>query len=157
MTLGAARPLAEAKGKSLMARPLLIWFADEARDWMAMCTSNICPKSQRILTIKQPIGVGRRYYTRETSYAERFTRKAGSSGLRRVVPLSSNLWRTPFAALALAELAHQAGIPAGVLNVVWTKTQKHCGVCTGILRCVNLIHWVQARLANWCYPKCAKP
>jgi succinate-semialdehyde dehydrogenase/glutarate-semialdehyde dehydrogenase len=83
-------------------------------------------KDKRILTIKQPIGVVAAI-TPWTFPIAMITRKAGpalAAGCTIVIKPSDE---TPLCALALAELAHQAGIPAGVLNVVVGQDAKAIG------------------------------
>ncbi len=72
---------------------------------------------KRLLVIKQPIGVTAAI-TPWNFPAAMITRKAGpalAAGCTMVLKPAS---QTPFSALALAELANRAGIPAGVFNVV---------------------------------------
>ena len=72
---------------------------------------------QRIVVIKQPIGVTAAI-TPWNFPSSMITRKAGAAlaaGCTMVVKPAS---ATPYSALALAELAERAGIPAGVFNVI---------------------------------------
>ena len=116
MTLGQGKPLAEAKGEIAYAASFLKWFAEEAR--RAYGDTIPAPKpGQRIVVIKQPIGVTAAI-TPWNFPSSMITRKAGAAlaaGCTMVVKPAS---ATPYSALALAELAQRAGIPAGVFSVI---------------------------------------
>ncbi len=116
MTLEQGKPLAEAKGEIAYAASFLKWFAEEAR--RAYGDTIPAPKAgQRIVVIKQPIGVTAAI-TPWNFPSSMITRKAGAAlaaGCTMVVKPAS---ATPYSALALAELAERAGIPAGVFNVI---------------------------------------
>ncbi|TYL46505.1 NAD-dependent succinate-semialdehyde dehydrogenase [Marinomonas sp. IMCC 4694] len=125
MTLEQGKPFAEAKGEVAYGASFIDWFADEAR----RLNGDVMPtfaKDKRVLTIKQPIGVVAAITPWNFPIAM-ITRKAGpalAAGCAIVIKPSDE---TPLCALALAELAHQAGIPAGVLNVVVGKDAKAIG------------------------------
>lgn len=130
MTLEQGKPFTEAKGEVAYGASFIDWFADEAR----RLNGDVIPtfaKDKRILTIKQPIGVVAAITPWNFPIAM-ITRKAGpalAAGCAIVIKPSDE---TPLCALALAELAHQAGIPAGILNVVVGKDAKAIGgVLTG--------------------------
>ncbi|VDA09566.1 Succinate-semialdehyde dehydrogenase [NADP(+)] GabD [Klebsiella pneumoniae] len=115
MTLEQGKPLAEAKGEISYAA-FIEWFAEEGK----RIYGDTIPGHQadkRLLVIKQPIGVTAAI-TPWNFPAAMITRKAGpalAAGCTMVLKPAS---QTPFSALALAELANRAGIPAGVFNVV---------------------------------------
>ncbi len=116
MTLEQGKPLAEAQGEIAYAASFLEWFAEEAK----RVYGDTIPGHQsdkRLIVIKQPIGVCAAI-TPWNFPSAMITRKAGpalAAGCTMVLKPAS---QTPFSALALAELAERAGIPAGVLNVV---------------------------------------
>lgn len=116
MTLEQGKPLAEAKGEITYAASFIEWFAEEGK----RIYGDTIPGHQadkRLLVIKQPIGVTAAI-TPWNFPAAMITRKAGpalAAGCTMVVKPAS---QTPFSALALAALAHRAGIPAGVFSVV---------------------------------------
>jgi len=116
MTLEQGKPLAEAKGEISYAASFLEWFAEEAK----RVYGDVIPGHQpdkRLIVMKQPIGVTAAI-TPWNFPAAMITRKAGpalAAGCTMVLKPAS---QTPFSALALAELSHRAGIPAGVFNVV---------------------------------------
>lgn len=116
MTLEQGKPLVEAKGEIAYAASFIEWFAEEAK----RVYGDIIPApqtDQRLLVMKQPIGVTAAI-TPWNFPAAMITRKAGpalAAGCTMVLKPAS---QTPYAALALAELAQRAGIPKGVFNVV---------------------------------------
>jgi succinate-semialdehyde dehydrogenase / glutarate-semialdehyde dehydrogenase len=116
MTAEQGKPLAEAKGEIAYAASFLEWFAEEAR----RVYGDTMPHPQadkRILVLKEPVGVCAAI-TPWNFPAAMLTRKAGpalAAGCTLVVKPAP---QTPLTALALAELARRAGVPAGVLNVV---------------------------------------
>ncbi|HXV35916.1 MAG TPA: NAD-dependent succinate-semialdehyde dehydrogenase [Myxococcota bacterium] len=116
MTLEQGKPLAESRGEILYAASFVQWFAEEGkRTYGDVIPSHGADK--RIVTLKQPIGVVAAI-TPWNFPSAMITRKVGpalAAGCPVVVKPAKN---TPLSALALAELADRAGLPAGVLNVV---------------------------------------
>ena len=116
MTIEQGKPLAEAKGEIAYAASFIEWFAEEAK----RIYGDTIPGHQadkRLIVIKQPIGVTAAI-TPWNFPAAMITRKAGpalAAGCTMVLKPAS---QTPYSALALAELATRAGIPAGVFSVV---------------------------------------
>jgi succinate-semialdehyde dehydrogenase/glutarate-semialdehyde dehydrogenase len=116
MTTEQGKPLAESMGEIAYGAAFIEWFAEEAR----RVYGEVIPPHQadkRLLVIKQPVGVCAAI-TPWNFPCAMITRKAGpalAAGCTMVVKPAS---QTPFSALALAELAHRAGIPPGVFNVV---------------------------------------
>ena len=124
MTAEQGKPFDEARGEIRYAASFIEWFAEEAK---RIYGDTIPPhqKDKRILVLKQPVGVCAAI-TPWNFPAAMITRKAApalAAGCTMVVKPAS---ATPFSALALAELAHRAGIPPGVFNVV-TGTAKEIG------------------------------
>ena len=116
MTLEQGKPLNEAKGEIAYAASFIEWFAEEGK----RTYGDIIPTHKadaRIVVTKEPIGVVAAI-TPWNFPAAMITRKCGpalAAGCGFVVRPASE---TPFSALALAVLAAQAGIPAGVFNVI---------------------------------------
>jgi succinate-semialdehyde dehydrogenase/glutarate-semialdehyde dehydrogenase len=116
MTREQGKPLAEAKGEVAYAASFIEWFAEEAK----RVYGEIIPSPRtdaRLLAIRQPVGVCAAI-TPWNFPAAMITRKAApalAAGCTMVVKPAP---QTPLTALALAELARRAGIPAGVFNVV---------------------------------------
>jgi succinate-semialdehyde dehydrogenase/glutarate-semialdehyde dehydrogenase len=119
MTTEQGKPLAESRGEITYAASFLEWFSEEAKrvygDTIPAPTSD-----RRIIVLKQPIGVCAAI-TPWNFPSAMITRKAGAAlaaGCTMVLKPASS---TPYSALALAELAHRAGVPRGVFNVVTGK------------------------------------
>ncbi|UVE19171.1 NAD-dependent succinate-semialdehyde dehydrogenase [Pseudomonas sp. LS44] len=130
ITLEEGKPLAEARGEIDYAASFLQWFSEEAK----RVRGDVIPApkdSQRIVALKQPIGVCAAI-TPWNFPAAMITRKAGpalAAGCSMVVKPAS---QTPLTALALAELAQRAGVPAGVFSVVTGNATRPVGnVLTG--------------------------
>lgn len=110
------KPLAEAKGEIAYAASFIEWFAEEGK----RAYGEVVPAhamDRRIVTLKQGIGVVAAI-TPWNFPSAMITRKLGpalAAGCTLVLKPAS---ATPFSALALAALAGEAGIPAGVFNVV---------------------------------------
>src|SRR3954470_3292723 len=116
MTIEQGKPLAESRGEVMYAASFLEWFGEEAKRVYGDTIPGHQP-DKRIVVLKQPIGVVG-CITPWNFPLAMITRKAGpaiASGCTVVLKPAS---QTPFSALALAELAERAGLPAGVLNIV---------------------------------------
>ncbi len=125
MTAEQGKPLAEARGEVIYGASFIEWFAEEAK----RIYGDVIPApgtDRRILTIKQPIGVVGAITPWNFPIAM-ITRKVApalAAGCTVVVKPSED---TPLSALALADLAAQAGIPSGVFNVVTTTDSAAVG------------------------------
>ena len=116
MTMEQGKPVTESRGEVAYAASFLEWFGEEAkRVYGDTIPGHLGDK--RIIVLKQPIGVVA-CITPWNFPLAMITRKAGpalASGCTVVLKPAS---QTPFSALALAELAERAGVPAGVFNIV---------------------------------------
>ncbi|MGY8524558.1 NAD-dependent succinate-semialdehyde dehydrogenase [Paracidovorax citrulli] len=116
LTAEQGKPLAEAKGEILSNAAYLEWFAEEAK----RVYGDLMPPTNagsRVVVMKQPVGVCAAI-TPWNFPNGMITRKAGpalAAGCTMVLKPAS---KTPLSALALAELAQRAGVPAGVFSVV---------------------------------------
>ena len=129
MTTEQGKPLAEAKGEIAYAASFIEWFAEETKRIYGDTIPGHQP-DKRLIVIKQPIGVTAAI-TPWNFPAAMITRKAGpalAAGCTMVLKPAS---QTPYSALALVELAHRAGIPAGVLSVVTGSAGEVGGELTG--------------------------
>ena len=116
MTSEQGKPLAEARGEILYAASFIEWFAEEGKRVYGD-TIPTHAADKRIMVTKEPIGVCVAITPWNVPSAM-ITRKAGpalAAGCPMIVRPAD---LTPFSALALAELAHRAGIPAGVFQVI---------------------------------------
>ena len=116
LTAEQGKPLAEARGEIAYGASYIEWYAEEAR----RIYGDTIPTHQndkRVLVIKEPIGVCAAVTPWNFPNAM-ITRKAApalAAGCPIVVKPAS---QTPLSALAIAELAHRAGVPAGVFSVI---------------------------------------
>ena len=128
MTAEQGKVLAESRGEIAYAASFIEWFAEEGR----RAYGDIIPLPQtdrRGVVIKQPVGVVGAI-TPWNFPAAMITRKAGPAlavGCAIVIKPASE---TPLTALALAELAHRVGLPAGLLNVLVGSSTEIGGVIT---------------------------
>ncbi len=125
ITLEGGKPLAEAKGEAAYGASFAEWFGEEAKRAYGR-TIPTTTAARRYVTIKQPIGVCAAITPWNFPMAM-ITRKAApalAAGCTIVLKPPS---QTPLTALALAELAERAGVPAGVFNVVTTNRAAEVG------------------------------
>jgi succinate-semialdehyde dehydrogenase / glutarate-semialdehyde dehydrogenase len=122
------KPLAEARGEVGYAASFLEWFAEEAKRMYGDIIPSPRPDSKIVVT-REPIGVVAAITPWNFPLAM-ITRKAGpalAAGCTMVLKPSEE---TPLSAFALAVLAEQAGIPAGVFNIVSGDAVAIGGVLT---------------------------
>ncbi len=116
MTLEQGKPLPEARGEIVYAASFIEWFAEEGKrvdgEILQATATN-----QQLLTLRQPIGVCAAI-TPWNFPAAMITRKAGPALAAGCSMLVKPAESTPFTALALGVLALEAGIPAGVLQIL---------------------------------------
>jgi succinate-semialdehyde dehydrogenase/glutarate-semialdehyde dehydrogenase len=132
MTAEQGKPLAESKGEIAYAASFVEWFAEEAK----RVYGDVIPGHQadkRILVLRQPVGVIAAI-TPWNFPAAMITRKVAPALAAGCTAVCKPATQTPCSALALAELAHRAGIPAGVLNIVTGPAKEIGGVLTGDAR-----------------------
>ncbi|MDS4072368.1 MAG: NAD-dependent succinate-semialdehyde dehydrogenase [Defluviicoccus sp.] len=130
MTLEQGKPLAESRGEIAYGAAFVEWFAEEAK----RIEGDIIPATvpgRRLFALKEPIGVTAAITPWNFPIAM-ITRKVApalAAGCTSVVKPSK---LTPLSALALAELANEAGVPAGVLNIVPSAAAATVGheLCT---------------------------
>ncbi|PJE44969.1 MAG: succinate-semialdehyde dehydrogenase I [Pseudomonas sp.] len=116
MTAEQGKPLAEARGEIAYAASFIEWFAEEAK----RAYGDVIPAhagDKRILVQKEPVGVTAAI-TPWNFPSAMITRKAGPALAVGCAMVLKPAPQTPFSALALAALAEQAGIPAGLLSVI---------------------------------------
>jgi succinate-semialdehyde dehydrogenase/glutarate-semialdehyde dehydrogenase len=116
MTLEQGKPLVESRGEVGYAAGFLEWFGEEAK----RVYGDTIPAHQadkRLVVIKEPVGVVA-CITPWNFPLAMITRKVGPALAAGCTVVLKPASQTPFSALALAELAERAGVPAGVFNVV---------------------------------------
>lgn len=119
ITLEQGKPLTEARGEIAYANSFIKWFAEEAKRIYGE-TIPASSSSKRILIQKQPVGVVAAI-TPWNFPAAMITRKVAPALAAGCTVVIKPAPATPLTALLLAECAHEAGIPAGVINVVTTN------------------------------------
>jgi succinate-semialdehyde dehydrogenase/glutarate-semialdehyde dehydrogenase len=128
MTAEQGKPLAEAKGEIAYAAAYLEWFAEEAK----RAYGDVIPSpfaDRRIVVTKEPVGVCAAI-TPWNFPSAMITRKAGPALAAGCTMILKPAEQTPLSALALAELAERAGVPAGVFSVVTGNARAIGGVLT---------------------------
>jgi succinate-semialdehyde dehydrogenase/glutarate-semialdehyde dehydrogenase len=122
LTSEQGKPLREAVAEVVSGAAFIEWFAEEAR----RTYGEVIPTpshDRRIVTIRQPIGVCAAItpWNFPNTIITRKVAAALAAGCTMIVRPDD---KTPFSALALAELASRAGIPRGVFNVVTGSPQE---------------------------------
>lgn len=125
MTAEGGKPLAEAKGEVLYAASFIKWFAEEGRRAYGR-TIPTTVASRRYVTIRQPVGVVAAI-TPWNFPAAMITRKAGPALAAGCTMVLKPPMQTPLTAIALAELAAEAGVAPGVFNIVTTSRAREVG------------------------------
>ncbi len=129
MTLEQGKPLAEARGEVQYAASFVEWFAEEGK----RAYGELIPthkQDARILVSREPVGVVAAI-TPWNFPAAMITRKAAPALAAGCSFICKPAEDTPLSALALAELAHRAGIPAGVFNILTGDPRALGSVLTG--------------------------
>ncbi|XP_071391439.1 succinate-semialdehyde dehydrogenase, mitochondrial isoform X2 [Centroberyx affinis] len=122
ITFECGKPMKESLGEIAYAASFLEWFSEEARRTYGDVVPSAA-KDRKILLLKQPVGVAS-IITPWNFPSAMITRKVGAALAAGCTVVVKPAEDTPLSALALAELAGQAGIPAGVFNVVPCSREK---------------------------------
>ncbi|KIW84809.1 hypothetical protein AYO21_09072 [Fonsecaea monophora] len=120
ITLETGKPLYEARAEVIYACSFLEWFAGEAERTHGenILTAN---RKQRLVTMKQPIGVVGCLMPWNYPMAM-ITRKASAAIAAGCTTIWKPAGETPLSAGAMAVLAMEAGIPAGVIQIITSLT-----------------------------------
>ena len=154
MTAEQGKPLAEARGEITYAASFVEWYAEEAK----RVYGDVIPGHQpdkRILVLRQPVGVVAAI-TPWNFPAAMITRKVAPALAAGCTAVVKPAIQTPYSALALAELAHRAGIPAGVINVITGPAREIGGVLTGDARVRKLSFTGSTEIGKLLMAQCAK-
>ena len=126
MTAEQGKPLAEARGEVAYAASFIEWFAEEAKRVYGETIPGHQP-DKRIIVQKEPVGVTAAI-TPWNFPAAMITRKAAPALAAGCAMVLKPAPQTPFSALALAALAEQAGLPAGLfsclMTLIWMRRLK---------------------------------
>jgi succinate-semialdehyde dehydrogenase/glutarate-semialdehyde dehydrogenase len=126
MTAEQGKPLPEAKGEVAYGASFVEWFAEEAK----RVNGETLPQfdnSRRLMVLKQPIGVCAAITPWNFPLAM-ITRKVAPALAAGCTVIIKPAELTPLTALAAAELAIRAGIPAGVLNMITADADNSIAV-----------------------------
>jgi succinate-semialdehyde dehydrogenase / glutarate-semialdehyde dehydrogenase len=126
MTAEQGKPLPEAKGEVAYGASFVEWFAEEAK----RVNGETLPQfdnNRRLMVLKQPIGVCAAITPWNFPLAM-ITRKVAPALAAGCTVIIKPAELTPLTALAAAELAIRAGIPAGVLNMVTADADNSIAV-----------------------------
>jgi len=124
LTAEQGKPLAEARGEVNYAASFIEWFSEEAK----RVYGEVIPApmtDRRLLVLKQPVGVTAAITPWNFPIAM-ITRKAAPALAAGCSMIIKPAEQTPLCAIALAVLAEEAGVPAGVLQVI-TGNARHIG------------------------------
>lgn len=116
ITLESGKPLKEAAGEVAYGNSFIEWFSEEARRIHGEVIDSPV-KSKELIFIRRPIGVTA-LITPWNFPMAMITRKAGAALAAGCTCLIKPAQDTPLTALAIAALADEAGLPAGVINVI---------------------------------------
>ena len=116
LTTEQGKPLAEAKGEVTIGAAYVEWFAEEAKRVYGDVIPTI-GNDRRLVVTKEPVGVCGAI-TPWNFPCSMITRKVSPALAAGCTVVIKPAEATPYSAFALAELAHRAGFPPGVLNVI---------------------------------------
>lgn len=124
LTLEQGKPLAEARGEIAYGASFVEWFAEEAKRVYGETIPSPL-NDRRLLVIKQPIGVTAAItpWNFPNAMITRKVAPALAAGCSMIIKPAE---QTPLSAFALGVLAIEAGIPAGVLQII-TGNAKEIG------------------------------
>ncbi|WP_201581595.1 NAD-dependent succinate-semialdehyde dehydrogenase [Psychrobacter glacincola] len=153
MTAEQGKPLTESRGEVGYANSFIRWFAEEGK----RVYGDVIPANQsqlRHVVLKQPVGVCAAI-TPWNFPAAMITRKAAPALAAGCTMIIKPATETPFSALALAALAEQAGIPAGVIQVVTGKSSTIGDILTGDARIHKLSFTGSTEVGRTLMAQCA--
>ena len=153
LTLEQGKPLAEARAEIAYGASYIEWFGEEAK----RIYGDTIPQpsaDKRIITLKQPIGVVACItpWNFPNAMLARKIAPALAAGCTVVCKPANE---TPLSALALAHLAMQAGIPAGVINVLCGRTEEIGQTLTGSTQVRKLTFTGSTRVGKMLAADCA--
>ncbi|MFW7339977.1 NAD-dependent succinate-semialdehyde dehydrogenase [Pollutimonas sp. H1-120] len=135
MTLEQGKPIAESRGEIAYGGSFVEWFAEQAKRVSGdiMASPN---RANRMLVMREPIGVCAAITPWNFPNAM-ITRKVAPALAAGCTVVLKPAEQTPLSALALAELAQRAGIPAGVLNIITADSDR--SIAIGKVLCASPI------------------
>ncbi len=116
LTTEQGKSLAEARGEVGLSAAYVLWFAEEARRVYGDTIPSPWPE-RRIMVVKQPVGVVAAI-TPWNFPTLMLSRKLGAALAAGCTVVAKPASQTPYSAIAWGMMAEEAGVPAGVLNIV---------------------------------------
>jgi succinate-semialdehyde dehydrogenase/glutarate-semialdehyde dehydrogenase len=116
LTTEQGKPLAEARGEISISAAYVQWFAEEARRVYGDTIPSPWP-GRRIIVTKEPVGVVAAI-TPWNFPSSMLSRKLGAALAAGCTVVTKPASQTPYSAIAWGLLAEEAGIPAGVINIL---------------------------------------
>ena len=153
MTVEQGKPIGESRGEIGYANSFIRWFAEEGK----RVYGDVIPSSKaelRYVILKQPVGVCAAI-TPWNFPAAMITRKAAPALAAGCTMIIKPATETPFSALAMVALAEQAGIPAGVIQVVTGKSSVIGDILTGDARIHKLSFTGSTEVGRTLMAQCA--
>lgn len=153
MTAEQGKPIGESRGEIGYANSFIRWFAEEGK----RIYGDVIPATKaqlRHVILKQPVGVCAAI-TPWNFPAAMITRKAAPALAAGCTIIIKPATETPFSALALGVLAEQAGIPAGVIQVVTGKSSVIGDILTGDARIQKLSFTGSTEVGRTLMAQCA--
>ena len=153
MTAEQGKPLTESRGEVGYANSFIRWFAEEGK----RVYGDVIPANQaqlRHVILKQPVGVCAAITPWNFPEAM-ITLKAAPALAAGCTMIIKPATETPFSALALVALAEQAGIPAGVIQVVTGKSSTIGDILTGDARIHKLSFTGSTEVGRTLMAQCA--
>ena len=126
MTAEQGKPFAEAKGEVAYGASFVEWFAEEAKRTNGETLPQF-DNNRRLMVLRQPIGVCAAITPWNFPLAM-ITRKVAPALAAGCPVVIKPAELTPLTALAAAELAVRAGIPAGVLNLLTADSDNSIAI-----------------------------
>ena len=153
MTVEQGKPISESRGEIGYANSFIRWFAEEGK----RVYGDVIPATKselRYVILKQPVGVCAAI-TPWNFPAAMITRKAAPALAAGCTIIIKPATETPFSALAMVALAEQAGIPAGVIQVVTGKSSVIGEILTGDARIHKLSFTGSTEVGRTLMAQCA--
>ncbi len=125
MTTEQGKPLKAARNEVKYAADFLLWYAEEAKRVYGE-TIPSARSNQRFMVMHQPVGVCAAI-TPWNYPISMITRKVGPALAAGCTMVLKPAEQTPLCAIAMFEIFEEAGIPAGVVNMVNTSTPEKVG------------------------------
>jgi succinate-semialdehyde dehydrogenase/glutarate-semialdehyde dehydrogenase len=132
ISLEEGKPLTESRGEVAYGAAFVEWFAEEAkRAYGEVIPENV--RGRKLIVVKEPVGVVAAVTPWNFPVAM-LTRKVAPALAAGCAIISKPAEDTPLSALAVAKLAQEAGVPAGVLNIVTASRERTPAVVEQLLK-----------------------